>query len=56
MKGYREWREIAKQRSCNNKNPNNPYAYASPEAFTHFNTEPELKTIICKTGLIFCSQ
>ena len=34
---------------------NNPYVYASPEAFTYFDNDLELKTIICKAGLVLCS-
>ena len=40
------------------KNPNfqnNPYVYASLEAFTHFNNDLELKAMICKAGLVLCS-
>ena len=40
------------------KNPNfqnNPYVYASPKAFVHFNNDLELKTMICKAGLVLCS-
>ena len=40
------------------KNPNfqnNPYVYTSPEAFTHFNNDLELKTMICRAGLVLCS-
>ena len=40
------------------KNPNfqnNPYVYASPEAFMHFHNDLELKTMICKAGLVLCS-
>lgn len=34
---------------------NNPYVYVCPESFARFNNDLELKTMVCKSGLVLCS-